>query len=124
MSFFNVFCFVFSLHLFVLFLTGSKSTPDCVFLDDCYINGKLVRWIDMKCFYGTSCSSHFVSKLQKQAKRYDEEFQGPGAIIYKLGFSAALPGKLPETLFLDRGPLGSANPLLTSDNILLVDQLN
>lgn len=110
--------------IYLLTHLGSKSTPDCVFLDDCYINGKLVRWIDMKCFYGTSCSSHFVSKLQKQAKRYDEEFQGPGAIIYKLGFSAALPGKLPETLFLDRGPLGSANPLLTSDNILLVDQLN
>ena len=75
----------------------------------------------MKCFYGTTWSPHFVSKLQKQAKRYDEEFQGPGAIIYKLGFSEVLPGKLPQTLFLDRGPLASADPFLTSDSILADD---
>lgn len=72
----------------------------------------------MKCFYGTSNSRHFVMKLAKQAKRYDEEFEGPGAIIYKLGYSESLPSKLPDTLFLDRGPLSSVDPFLTSDSIL------
>jgi Protein of unknown function TPD sequence-motif len=27
---------------------GSKSTPDCVLLDDVTINGRPVRWVDMK----------------------------------------------------------------------------
>jgi len=102
---------------------GSKSTPDCVFLDDCYINGKLIRWIDMKCFYGTECSKHFMTKLAKQSARYDEEFKGQGAIIYKLGYSELLPTRFPQTLFLDRGPLGGENPLLTSDSILFSDDL-
>ena len=47
---------------------GSKSTPDCVLLDDCYINGQLVRWIDMKNFYGSCQSIHFVDKLKKQVR--------------------------------------------------------
>ena len=57
-------------------------------------------------------------KLAKQAKRYDDEFKGPGAIIYKLGYSETLPSKLPETLFLDRGPLTSVDPFLTTDSVL------
>ena len=53
---------------------GSKSTPDCVLLDDCYVNGKLVRWIDMKNFYGSSQSKHFVDKLTKQVKETIKQF--------------------------------------------------
>ena len=49
---------------------GSKSTPDCVLLDDCYVNGQLVRWIDMKNFYGSSQSRHFVEKLTKQVGQW------------------------------------------------------
>jgi len=31
-----------------LAVQGSKSTPDCVLLDDVTINGRPVRWVDMK----------------------------------------------------------------------------
>ena len=84
---------------------GSPSTPDCVLLDNCYVNGRLVRWIDMKNYYGSSASKHFVDKLIKQVSRYDNEFGGPGAIVYKLGHSRGLAEQLPGTLLLDRGPL-------------------
>lgn len=84
---------------------GSPSTPDCVLLDDCYVNGRLVRWIDMKNFYGSAASKHFVDKLIKQASRYNTEFGGPGAIVYKLGHSEGLAVQVPGTLLLDRGPL-------------------
>jgi hypothetical protein len=90
---------------------GSKSTPDCVFLDDCYINGKLIRWIDMKCSYGTECSKYFMTTLAKQSAKYDQDFKGQGAFIYKFGYSELLPLKFPQTLFLDRGPLRGENPL-------------
>ena len=41
----------------------------------------------------------------KQVNRYDSEFGGPGAIVYKLGHSRALAEQIPGTLLLDRGPL-------------------
>jgi hypothetical protein len=81
------------------------STPDVVFLDDVYINGKAIRWIDSKCFYGSMGSTLFAKKLQEQAARYDVAFQGCGAIIYRYGFAKSLQEKLPLTLLLDSGPL-------------------
>jgi Protein of unknown function TPD sequence-motif len=84
---------------------GYTSTPDVVVLDDLYINGKLVKWIDSKCFYGSAGSSLFVKKLNSQSKRYDEVFAGSGAIIYRLGFSMPLQEKLPHSLLLDSGLL-------------------
>jgi len=84
---------------------GSPNTPDCVFLDDVYINNKLVRWIDCKNYYGSSRSRVFLSKTLTQSNRYDNCFQGKGAIIYKLGYSNDLKMKITNSLLLDRGPL-------------------
>lgn len=80
------------------------STPDVVILDDLYINGRMVRWIDSKCFYGTSASNVFLKKLEKQASRYNLHFNSSGAIIYKLGHSRELSSKLgATTMVLDQG---------------------
>lgn len=84
---------------------GFSSTPDVVILDDLFINGRCVKWIDSKCFYGSGGSSLFVKKLILQSKRYDEAFAGSGAIIYRLGFSRDLQDKLAHALLLDSGPL-------------------
>jgi hypothetical protein len=59
-------------------------TPDVLITDDLYINGRLVRWIDVKNYFGASISKSFYNKLEKQIKRYDVELAGPGAVIYRL----------------------------------------
>jgi hypothetical protein len=86
---------------------GFRSTPDAILLDDLYINGRLVRWLDAKCFYGSSRSKLFLTKLKKQCDRYKRDFGGGGAICYKLGFSRDLQAQLAgcETVCLDRGLL-------------------
>lgn len=81
------------------------STPDIVVLDDLYINGRLVKWIDSKCFYGSSQSRRFLKNVKEQTKRYDNYFKATGALIYKLGFSQALANDLSNSLLLDSGPL-------------------
>jgi hypothetical protein len=94
---------------------GFRSTPDAILLDDLFINGKLVRWLDAKCFYGSSRSKLFLSKLKKQCDRYRRDFGGGGAICYKLGFSRDLQAQLAgcDTVCLDRGLL--ALPLTDKD---------
>jgi hypothetical protein len=86
---------------------GCTRTPDCLLLDDVYINNSTepVRWIDCKNFYGTATSKMFVKNLQQQINKYDEYFGGTGAIVYRNGFSAALPQRVSSVLLLDRGPL-------------------
>lgn len=85
---------------------GCRSTPDVVMCDDVYINGQPVKWIDCKCYYGSSQSKHFHSRLEKQINRYNLEFGGRGAICYRLGFSKELASKLEgSALLLDRGLL-------------------
>eukprot|EP01038_Epipyxis_sp_PR26KG_P010479 gene10479-14082_t len=82
-------------------------TPDAVILDDLSINGSKVRWIDCKCFYGSAQSSNFLKQLHKQVDKYNTAFGGPGAIIYKLGFSEDLQKAMKkyDCLLLDKGPL-------------------
>jgi hypothetical protein len=41
-------------------------------------------------FYGSARSPHFVDKLTRMQRRYEEAFGGPGAVVYKLGHSEAL----------------------------------
>ena len=85
---------------------GCRSTPDVVLLDDVFINGQPVKWIDCKCYYGSSQSKHFHSRLEKQIARYNVEFGGRGAICYRLGFSKELASELKDSaLLLDRGLL-------------------
>ncbi len=59
-------------------------TPDVLITDDLYINGRLVRWIDVKNYFGASISKSFYNKLEKQIKRYNVELAGTGAVIYRL----------------------------------------
>eukprot|EP01038_Epipyxis_sp_PR26KG_P006668 gene6668-9150_t len=82
-------------------------TPDAVILGDLSINGIKVHWIDCKCFYGSTQSSTFMKQLQKQVAKYNIAFGGPGAIIYKLGFSENLQKvmKKYDCLVVDKGPL-------------------
>ena len=81
-------------------------TPDAVILDDCYINGKLVQWIDCKCFYGSYSAKPFISNLLKQVHRYNNEI-GKGCLIYRLGYSAELAQELMknDVVMLSMGPL-------------------
>jgi hypothetical protein len=84
-----------------------KITPDCLMLDDCYINGQLVRWVDVKSFYGSGLREniHFTKSLKKQIQKYETEFGAGGAVIFKHGFSSKLESTNPTTLILDAGPL-------------------
>lgn len=86
---------------------GSRITPDCLLLDDCVINGKHVRWIDVKSSYASGLREnvHFAKKLKKQIAKYQGEFGANGAVIFKHGFSSKLAKQNPHTLFLDAGPL-------------------
>mmetsp|Transcript_32786 Transcript_32786/g.55277 ORF Transcript_32786/g.55277 Transcript_32786/m.55277 type:complete len:446 (-) Transcript_32786:205-1542(-) len=84
-------------------------TPDAVIVDDCYINGVgPIRWVDCKCFYGSTRSSAFQDKLRKQVRRYNEEFDGIGAIVYKLGYCDDLVSFYEgDVLILEAGPLNA-----------------
>uniref|UniRef100_A0A7S4K148 CDAN1-interacting nuclease 1 n=1 Tax=Odontella aurita TaxID=265563 RepID=A0A7S4K148_9STRA len=86
---------------------GSRITPDCLLLDDCVINGREVRWIDAKNYYGSGLreSNGMMNKMKKQIAKYEAEFGGSGAIVFKHGFSQKFTRTLPSTLFLDSGPL-------------------
>ena len=67
---------------------GSTSTPDVVFLgDNVQINNQPVKWIDCKSYYGSLGSKHFHGKLVKQIQRYNDEFGGQGAVLYRLSYS-------------------------------------
>lgn len=84
-----------------------KITPDCLILDDFFINGTKVKWIDAKSFYGSGLreNNHFSRSLKKQIQRYETEFGESGAVIFKHSFSRKLRKNHPTTLFLDSGPL-------------------
>ena len=86
---------------------GSRITPDCLLLDECVINGKHVRWIDVKMSFASGLKEnwHFAKKLKKQIAKYEDEYNANGAVIFKHGFSIKLARQNPYTLFLDAGPL-------------------
>ncbi|CAJ1958564.1 unnamed protein product [Cylindrotheca closterium] len=94
-------------------------TPDCLILDDCYINGQLIRWMDVKSFYGSGLreNKHFTNSLKKQIGRYETEFGESGAVVFKHGFSSKLQSKFPSTLFLDAGPLVDDMKFKGEDNL-------
>lgn len=98
---------------------GSKVTPDVVLLDDCYIDGQLVRWIDCKSYYGSAQSSLFYGALRTQVGRYHEHLgRENGAVIFRLGHSDELARKLAPSmpaaagaLVLGQGPLRAYDSL-------------
>lgn len=85
-------------------------TPDCLLLDDVYIHGRHVRWIEFKSFYasGLKETSHFTKKaVGRQVEKYCRAYGKDGAVIMKHGFSAEVSGRYPSTLFLDGGSLNA-----------------
>jgi hypothetical protein len=84
-----------------------KATPDALFdKNSLFINNIPVRWIDCKSYYGSSQSPNFLEKAIKQINRYNKEFEGNGAIVYRLGYGEELYQKLKgKCLILGRGPL-------------------
>jgi hypothetical protein len=91
---------------------GEMGTPDCLLVDDLFIHGKLVKWIEFKSFYasGLKENSYFARKaVGRQVKKYGKSFGKSGAVILKNGFSTEISRRYPSTLFLDGGSLSSKN---------------
>lgn len=92
----------------------ASSTPDCLILDDLYINNEPVRWIEVKCSFASGLKDNqYMQKrtLINQVKRYNLEF-GKGAVVLKNGFSDRMITMLSSTLLLDGGPLLDSNTLM------------
>ena len=75
----------------------ATNTPDFLILDDLFINGKKIKWIDAKNFYGLN-TEYIRKRIKHQTKKYLDAW-GPGAIIFNLGFCSEL--KLKDILFID-----------------------
>lgn len=91
---------------------GTTGTPDCLLVDDLFINGREIKWIEFKSFYasGLKDNAYFTKKaVSRQVEKYQKEFGEHGAVIFKNGFSDRVSRKHPSTLFLDGGPLFSYN---------------
>jgi Mor family transcriptional regulator len=64
------------------------STPDFLIETDLVINGKSVKWIDAKNFYGSSVP--FVQQnIERQVEKYLKNY-GSGALVFSLGYSSEL----------------------------------
>eukprot|EP00980_Cylindrotheca_fusiformis_P016833 scaffold5084_cov100-Cylindrotheca_fusiformis.AAC.1 len=75
-------------------------TPDFLILDDLEINGKKVRWIDAKAYYGAATSEKLVHRTRQQMLRYIGQW-GPGAIVFKHGFGEEFPTALKDCAILN-----------------------
>lgn len=75
----------------------ATNTPDFLILDDLFINGKKINWIDAKNFYGLD-TQYIKKRIKHQTKKYIDTW-GPGSIIFNLGFSSKLI--LNDILFID-----------------------
>jgi hypothetical protein len=66
-------------------------TPDTLLLDDVYINGHPVNWIDAKGTYGAYLDpeAYYAESLVHQARRYTDAW-GPGAFIFRRGCCTGL----------------------------------
>jgi len=84
----------------------SYLTPDFLLLDDVYINGQKVKWIDCKCYYGSAGMGIYGRKsLQRVSQDYNEKF-GPGAVIFAFGYCESFDAlRESGVLLLDGSPL-------------------
>lgn len=83
----------------------ARSTPDCLVLDDLYINNHSIHWLEIKSSFASGLKENrYIQRktLFNQVERYRQQF-GSGAVVLKNGFSDAI--KLENTLLLDGGPL-------------------
>lgn len=75
----------------------ATNTPDFLILDNLYINGKKINWIDAKNFYGLN-TQYLKKRIKHQTKKYLDAW-GSGAIIFSLGFCSKL--NVDDILFID-----------------------
>lgn len=75
----------------------ATNTPDFLILDDLWINGHKINWIDAKNFYGLN-TKYIEKRIKHQTKKYINAW-GSGSIIFNLGFSSKL--KVDNILFID-----------------------
>jgi hypothetical protein len=84
-------------------------TPDIVFLRPVKFNGRLVKWIDAKMYYGsvTYAKNKRIpnGKLEGIADRYNNFYGGQGAFVFGQGFCASLQNIVSSALLLDATPL-------------------
>lgn len=76
---------------------GYKLTPDFLIKGDFKIDGKQIKWIDAKNFFG-AYSFFNRKRLKKQAKKYNNYFGKYGAFAFSMGFSEKL--NIDNTLLL------------------------
>lgn len=67
---------------------AAVSTPDFAFLEPVYFNGHRIYWLDVKNYYYVP--GFLSSKLQQQGEKYDQLW-GPGALLFRYGYSATVP---------------------------------
>lgn len=77
------------------------NTPDILFVDEVYINGVRIHWIDYKDYMGTNIKFLHKSNAE-QAARYVAEW-GPGAMCYHRSYVSGV--EILETLLLDANAL-------------------
>ena len=75
----------------------ATNTPDFLILDDLFINGIKINWIDAKNFYGLN-TPYIKKRIKHQTKKYLDTW-GSGSIIFNLGFSSKLI--VNDILFID-----------------------
>ena len=75
----------------------ATNTPDFLILDDLFINGIKINWIDAKNFYGLN-TPYIKKRIKHQTKKYLDTW-GSGSIIFNLGFSSILI--VNDILFID-----------------------
>ena len=75
----------------------ATNTPDFLILDDLYINGHKINWIDAKNFYGLN-TQYVKKRIKHQTGKYLQAWQS-GMIIFNLSFSSKL--KMQDILFID-----------------------
>jgi hypothetical protein len=74
-------------------------TPDFLILDDLYVNGQRIRWIDAKAFYGSNIKSQ-ISDTARQMKRYIELW-GVGSIIFLRGYNENFARLIDDCIMMD-----------------------
>ena len=75
----------------------ATNTPDFLILDNFYINGIKINWIDAKNFYGSK-SKFMIKKIKSQTQKYINAW-GSGSIIFNLGFNSGL--EIEQILMID-----------------------
>jgi hypothetical protein len=91
-------------------------TPDILFIHPTKINGREVRWLDSKLFYGNVLLLHKKStamcKVLKTAERY-VRLMGPGALVFGQSFNGDLPAAFAD--LCEQVVLLDATPVDTSE---------